>query len=237
MFEVLVESGGHKRPRAVGSIVISTLIHAVLMSGTAWSGHRIGAELRNEFTETVRYLVPPDREAAPLAERLQFASSGGGSAISGLVAAPPKVESAGAMVAPPLPPPGTQTGEDRESTPVEKPAHSDNAFSIVEVDSQATRDPASAAPDYPKAMMEKSIEGSAALRFVVDSTGLVDMSTVQVLDFTHPEFAKAVRDVMPRMRFRPARMGSVAVRQLAEQLFKFEIKRASTSGLPPLKKP
>jgi len=236
MFEVLVESGGRRRPPAIGSTVISTLFHAMLMLGIAWSGHRIGVEVINEFTETVRYLVPPDREAAPQAERLQFASSGGGNAISGVVAAPPKAETAGGMVAPPLPPPGTQAGDDRESTPVEKPAHSDNAFSIVEVDSQATRDPLSAAPDYPKAMMEKSIEGSAALRFVVDSTGLVDMSTVQVLDFTHPEFAKAVRDVMPRMRFRPARMGSVSVLQLPEQLFKFDIRRTPTSGLSALKK-
>ena len=236
MFEVLVESGGQKRPPAVGSTLISTLVHALLMMATVWSGHRIGSELINEFTETVRYLVPPDRETAPQAERLQFASSGGGTSISGLVPTAPKVETAGGIVAP-QPPPGTQTGDERESTPVEKPSKSDNAFSIVEVDSQATRDPLSAAPDYPKSMMDRGVEGSAALRFVVDSTGLVDMSTVQVLDFTHAEFAKAVKDIMPRMRFRPAKMGSVAVRQLAEQLFKFEIKRAATSGPPPQKKP
>lgn len=235
MFEVLVESGGRKRPPAIGSTAISTLIHALLMAGTVWSGHRIGEDVMNQFTETVRYLVPPDREAAPQAERLQFASSGGGSALSGVVAAP-KVEATGTAIAP-QPPPGAQAGDDRESAPVEKPAHSDNAFSIVEVDSQATRDPLSAAPDYPKTMMDKGVEGSAALRFVVDSTGLVDMSTVQVLDYTHPEFAKAVKDVMPRMRFRPARMGAVAVRQLAEQIFKFEIRRAPASAGPALKKP
>jgi len=44
-----------------------------------------------------------------------------------------------------------------------------------------------------------------------------------------------VRDVMPRMKFRPAKMGPIAVRQLAEQLFSFRIQRATAPPAP--KKP
>ena len=100
----------------------------------------------------------------------------------------------------------------------------------------AVRDPESASPEYPKSLIEKGIEGYAAVRFVVDSTGRVEMNTVQVIDATHNDFATAVKDAMPRMRFRPARIGTTAVRQLSEQLFKFEIKVvAGGSALPPKK--
>ena len=99
------------------------------------------------------------------------------------------------------------------------------AFSIVDVDSAAERDPMSAAPTYPKDLLTKSVEGHATLRFVVDSTGLIDLSTIKLIEASHPLFVKAVEEAMPRMRFRPAMMGHDAVRQLAEQLFKFEIKK------------
>ena len=88
-------------------------------------------------------------------------------------------------------------------------------------------------PAYPKDLLAKSVEGHATLRFVVDSTGLIDLGTVRLVEASHPLFLKAVEDAMPRMRFRPAMMGHSAVRQLAEQLFKFEIKKPpATARLP-----
>ena len=72
---------------------------------------------------------------------------------------------------------------------------------------------------------------------MVDSTGRVEMNTVQVIDATHNDFATAVKDAMPRMRFRPARIGTTAVRQLSEQLFKFEIKVVAGGAALPPKKP
>jgi len=44
-------------------------------------------------------------------------------------------------------------------------------------------------------------------------------------------FAHAVLDALPKMRFHPARMGSIAVRQLAMEEFKFELKRIA-AGRP-----
>jgi TonB family protein len=84
-------------------------------------------------------------------------------------------------------------------------------------------------------MAAKEIEGLVRVRFVVDSTGLVDLSTFKVLETTNESFARAVRAAMPDMRFRPAMMGTRAVRQLSEQPFAFRLqgKRDTTVGKKP----
>lgn len=105
-------------------------------------------------------------------------------------------------------------------------------FTIVDVDSAAVRYPESAAPVYPPELMAKGVEGYAALRFIVDSTGLIDLATVEVIEASRPEFARAVRSSMPQMRFRPALMGTTPVRQLAEQIFRFRVQPAPIIPLP-----
>jgi len=116
-----------------------------------------------------------------------------------------------------------------------------DVFMEIEVDSAAERHPDSAAPAYPPDMMLLGIEGYVAVRFVVDTTGMIDLSSVRIIEESRPEFAQAVREALPRMRFRPARRGAVPVRQLAEQLFRFQIKTATpppaTPATPPVKPP
>lgn len=99
----------------------------------------------------------------------------------------------------------------------------DNAFSVLEVDSAVVYDPTSAAPEYPLHLMNQGIEGYAMVRYVVDSTGLVDTTTWRVLNATHGDFAVAVRRALPNMHFRPAMQGGTRVRQLVEQTFRFRI--------------
>ncbi len=108
-----------------------------------------------------------------------------------------------------------------------------DVFMVVEVDSAAERDPTSAAPAYPPEMQARQIEGYVAVRFVVDTTGKVDLSTVQVVLASRQEFARAVREALPGMRFRPARMGDTPVRQLAEQMFRFQLPRPVVVPPPP----
>jgi len=110
------------------------------------------------------------------------------------------------------------------------------AFALLDVDSAAVRDPRSAAPTYPKDMEERGVEGIVRARFVIDSTGLIDPSTIKVLETTNESFARSVRAAMPEMRFRPAMMGTKAVRQLAEQEFAFhvQLKRDTTPAKKPL---
>jgi TonB family protein len=96
-------------------------------------------------------------------------------------------------------------------------------FSEIEVDSAAVRDPESAGPAYPPKLLELKLEGATVVQFVVDSTGHVDVKSLVVLESTHPDFTQAVRDVLPRMKYQPARMGRRPVAQLVEQKFGFRI--------------
>ena len=99
----------------------------------------------------------------------------------------------------------------------------DNALSELEVDSTVLRDPMSDAPEYPKSLLDRGIEGSAAVRFVVDTDGVVDTISYRVLRATHADFAVAVRMSLKGMRFRPAIRAGSKVRQLVEQTFSFRI--------------
>jgi TonB family protein len=106
----------------------------------------------------------------------------------------------------------------------------DTVFTIAEVDSAVAVDPMSTAPSYPPALQRLGVEGSVMVRYVVDSLGHADVSTLQIMRATRIEFAIAVREALPNMRFFPARMGEKAVPQLVEQPFNFRIQKADTSA-------
>ena len=62
-----------------------------------------------------------------------------------------------------------------------------------------------------------------------------DVTSFTVLKATHPEFVAAVRDALPYMRFSPAKIGPLKVRQLVEQSFSFKI--TDTGTVAPKRKP
>jgi len=115
-------------------------------------------------------------------------------------------------------PPLTQMAVEEVAVP-EPP----RTFSEIEVDSAAVRDPESAGPAYPPKLLALKLEGATVVQFVVDSTGHVDMNSLVLLASTHPDFTQAVRDVLPRMKYQPARIGRRPVAQLVEQRFGFRI--------------
>jgi len=107
-----------------------------------------------------------------------------------------------------------------------------SVLSEIEVDSTVRRDLTSAAPEYPLELLRLGVEGSTDVLFVVDSTGLVDLSTFRVVRATHPLFAAAVQLALPSMKFRPAILRGVPVPQLVEQSFAFKVRIPDT--IPPL---
>lgn len=115
-------------------------------------------------------------------------------------------------------------GRDSTTTPERQGSDSgDSVFTIIEVDSAATRLPGSAAPQYPLDLLNRRIEGQAIVQFVVDTTGFADSSSFSVVLASHTGFAKSIRDALPGMRFSTARIGSIKVRQLVELPFSFNI--------------
>lgn len=236
MLEVLLESRSVRPPRPVVGAVISTIVHATIAAAFVVVAPRLARDLADEFNEKLAFLIPNDRGAPSPAEHLTFMAVGGGLAKEGALQAEKKeLARDGEFAIPQVA--GAPVEVDRPAIVPADPQNVDNAFSVLDVDSAAVRDPNSAAPAYPALMMTKGIEGFAAMRFVVDTTGRIDMGTVELLQATNAEFIQAVREAMPRMRFRPAKMGPTFVRQLAEQLFKFEIRRVAASNEGSGKKP
>jgi TonB family protein len=63
-------------------------------------------------------------------------------------------------------------------------------------------------PRYPGELQTQRLEGEVVVRFRVDERGRVDASSMQVQQSPHPLFTEAVRNVLPRFRFEPARSGA-----------------------------
>lgn len=230
MFEVLLESRNVRPSRSVVATAFSAAVHAsIIMAAIAGTAVVTSDEFNPMVERIAAFLVPPDRASKPGEVSLAYtAASAAGSPRGALVGSPVRVEEESKTGEPVVPQQAAQAAEVTGVMQLAEAAQAVGAFSIIQVDSAAERDPLSAAPTYPKDLLTRNIEGSATLRFVIDSTGLVDLNTIKVIGSTHNGFARAVQEVMPRMRFRPAMMGSNPVRQLAEQQFKFQI----TAPLP-----
>jgi TonB family protein len=102
----------------------------------------------------------------------------------------------------------------------------DTVFSILEVDEMAERYDSSAAPVYPSELAASGREGSVETMYVVDSTGLVDTATLQVVRSDDPRFTESVRAALGQTRFRPAKKAGKTVRQLVAQQFRFRLEPA-----------
>ena len=161
-----------------------------------------------------RFLYPLMQKAPqPVRERISYVGFGGPFVES----APATKKEAGTVTgASPELPEAVAPPESVESEPVE-------AFTEVEVDVVAERDPDSEGPSYPQDLLARRIEGEARVRFVIDSTGRADSTTFAVLEANEAGFAEAVRMALPRMKFRPAHIGPKRVPQRVEQTFMFKI--------------
>jgi TonB family protein len=103
----------------------------------------------------------------------------------------------------------------------------DTVFSVLEVDEMVERYEGSAAPIYPRDLLAMGTEGMVQAIYVVDTTGWVDTTTIQVVRSDDSRFTESVRAALGLMRFRPARRGGKTVRQAVEQQFRFQIIPAS----------
>jgi hypothetical protein len=109
----------------------------------------------------------------------------------------------------------------------------DSVYSVLDVDTAVARMATSAAPAYPLSLLKAHVQGYVNARYIVDTTGFADTASFEVLAATHREFITAVKEALPFMRFQPAKIGPMKVKQLVQQQFSFKI----TDTLPGTKKP
>lgn len=214
------------KTRSLPSTILSVALHGVAIVAIVLSGQRVMAAMSELITETVQYLYPPPREIG--APRPGQANTGAftDNRTAGALTPSWKERANGAGAGEGVAQSGSVFAPDPDLTAErEEPGVGDNAFSAIEVDSIAFVDPTSAGPEYPQSLAQRSVEGLATLRFVIDSTGRVDMSTVRVVTSTHKLFAQAVIAAMPKMKYRPAKIAGQPVRLLVQQSFTFQIQK------------
>jgi TonB family protein len=76
-------------------------------------------------------------------------------------------------------------------------------------------------PTYPVMLERDRLDGRVVVEFTIDSTGVVDIGSLRVLQSTHTQFTHAVRRVLPRLRFMPAHLAARAVEVTVRQPFVF----------------
>jgi TonB family protein len=115
-------------------------------------------------------------------------------------------------------------GQDSTTAPATPGSEgTDSVYTIIDVDTAATRLAESAAPQYPAELLEKRLEGQAIVQFIVDTNGRADTASFRVMLASHTAFAQSVREALPEMRFTTARIGPTKVRQLVELPFNFKV--------------
>ena len=214
-----------KTPRSLGATIVSITLHVGVIILLALKGQQVVDAVRDFVEESVQYLYPVPRDVGTLRPGLESAPAPADRRVFGSVTPPWRdgLSGAGGVGL------GAHDGAIYTPSPSDaetiEPGVGDNAMSAVEVDSIAIFDATSAAPEYPQTMALRRVEGTAVLRFVIDSTGLIDMATVRVMSTTHSAFARAVLEAMPKMKFRPASIAGHPVRLLVEQAFSFKIQK------------
>jgi protein TonB len=79
-------------------------------------------------------------------------------------------------------------------------------------------------PKYPESLRRSGIDGSVVVKFIVDTTGRVDMKTLEFVKSDHELFSNAVRGTIERLRFNPAIVAGKKTRVAAMMPFHFTLK-------------
>lgn len=98
----------------------------------------------------------------------------------------------------------------------------------AELDRPVMRHPLAGSPEYPPELLARGIEGHVVAEFTVDAEGRADSASLVIAEVTHPGFARAMREAMPRLRFVPAEHRGQRVSQRVQKRFIFRIEVADT---------
>jgi TonB family protein len=207
----------------------STFVSLLVHGGVIWfalSATAGGRQIPTDAREArVFFLLPPDRvdEHSRQPDHLHWAKLGGDLTDGKLLTQPGegyliRERAYGARRR------GGKTGA-RGELPFGPPPQymPDTVFSVLEVDKMVERYESSAAPVYPRELIALGMEGLVQTRYVVDTTGMVDTASVEVVQSDDPRFSESVRNALGQARFRPAIRAGKPVRQLVVQQFRFRI--------------
>lgn len=114
---------------------------------------------------------------------------------------------------------GSNGGEERGEYSADAPFRAD------QVEKQVAVVAGSASPRYPEVLRSSGVEGRVIAEFVVDEQGRAEVGSLRFVRSDNVLFEDAVRVALRRMRFIPAEVGGVPVRQLVQMPFVFTLSR------------
>jgi protein TonB len=230
MFNTLLESKAQKQ-RTSGGTAFSVVLHVVLISAAVYA--TANAAIKNEkekvekieFTQMKKAPPPPPKPPPPQA-----------------TLAPPPPKGFQVLTAPINIPDvipdvdltkkvtdeadfsgkGVQGGVAKGQAGGKGPVN-DQPYFDFQVEKQAGPVPGNVTPRYPEMLHSAGVEGEVLAQFIIDTTGKADMGSFKVIKTSHEQFADAVKEALPRMRFYPAEVGNHKVRELVQQAFAFTI--------------
>ena len=203
---------------------LSIAVHAAaigLAFGTVTGSFRLPADERDA---RVLFLLPPDRPDASERQAEVFLPGKPGSGLEG--AGPLPAEGQGMRLvsnSSRARSEGERSGARGDEPLGPAPFLAEKVYTAIQVDRMVERYAHSAAPVYPPELTLRGTEGAVEATYVVDATGQVDTTTIQVMRSDHPRFTESVREALAEARFRPAKRGGKAVRQLVAQRFRFKL--------------
>ncbi len=213
---------------AMPSALLSVIVHAAVISGWVIGTLPTPGTETESFANRVYYIPPPDRTPSQAGSReaihyikMTAPGPGIGDGPHTVGDARPTMELDKTI--------GDRAKDTVTSPPAQPVVGNDSVYSVLEVDVAVVRAANSAAPAYPLSMLKAHISGSVKAQYIVDTTGFADTSSLKIMSATHPDFITAVREALPYMRFEPARIGTMKVRQLVEQQFSFKITNDTTT--------
>jgi TonB family protein len=222
MFERIVAPRPHEpaesTPPLLASVVCHVAVAALLMGVLA---HAASAPGEESAEHAVAALLPPLPSSAP-PEQTTLTWTGGTSIGDG-EARPRDGDGRGL---------GTRRGSGRARTRTVPGAEAGppDAGGIQQVyafdadlDRPVARHPLAGSPEYPPELLAQRIEGYVVAEFTVDADGRADSTSLVIAEATHPGFARAMREAMPRLRFLPAEHRGRRVSQRVQKRFIFRI--------------
>ena len=229
MLETLLESKS-KREWSAGGAIVSVTAHTALIAAALYATAQARVQPA-QFAETVRPVYFPHdplpvQSASPTMSR-QRAFEG-----HRLVFVAPDVD----IKVPPVDisdvvskpgdfSPGTTRSSGSNGGEESAQSSSGAPFRADQVEKQVGVIPGSAAPRYPEVLRSSGVEGRVVAEFVVDELGRAEEGSVRFVRSDNQLFEDAVRVALRRMRFIPAEVGGVKVRQLVQMPFVFTLSR------------
>ncbi|MBW8772756.1 MAG: energy transducer TonB [Gemmatimonadetes bacterium] len=228
MFDNLIESKPKKK-KSGPQVLMSIAAHVVIVGAAVWVTQGAAETVKRILADTTMVFLEPPKETPP----------------------PPDQPPPDVVVAANPPPQGFQVVLPpdvipKEIPPVDLNQHFDardftgkgveggiaagvvggtgpveaQVFLEAQVDDPPTL--ISAGPNrYPEVLRAAGIAGRVVVKFVIDTTGHPEPSTIQIVSTPHPGFANAAKEMVSKSVFHPGKVRGQAVSVLVQQAINF----------------